>query len=235
MESAHAPDSTDRPDAVAEQQRLREIAALASAGEVAFEDSFATLKFVFAGQHLGELFGRRDVSVTRRYDWLGYLMLTVGLAWIIGIAHPSVHYSLRAILLYLVWFGAALILVVKGAPVVQRQWVPLFRMDGNEGTIEVRSAPWQTDLTQAWVAPVEAVSEVIFASRRKRVGRGTDVETYGIFVRFDDGTVWPIASMVDDQRLAFDAATMVARRAGRRVKQVGAAWADPRRAVRVLH
>lgn len=202
---------------------------------MAFEDTFSSLKFVFAGQHRGELLGRRDVNVTRRFDWVGYVMMTLGLAWIIGIAHPSVHYSMRAILVYLVWFGAALMLVVKGAPVVRTQWVPLFRMDSHEGTIEVRSAPWQTDLSEPWMAPVEAIEEVLFASRRKRVGKGTDVDTYGIFVRLDDGTVWPIASMVDDQRLAFDAATMVARRAGRRVKQVGAAWSDPRKAVRVLH
>lgn len=207
---------------------------MAASGEVAYEDHFDALTFHFTGAEHVSLAGARTLVNGPRLDVAGWGMVVAGMVWIVALAHPSFHYSMHAWFIYLVWFGIAAMLIVRGRPVRTTERVELIRMDASTGAFSVRHAPWHQQPDGEWSADSSEVDEVLFATRRRWLDERSSMETFGVFIRLRDGRVWPVVPMLDDQKAAFQAANMISRRVEARVKQVGVNWgqAQPQR---VMH
>lgn len=211
-----------------ERSAIRERAL---AGQIAYED--VVQRLVALKPQPASLF-----VVDRRVHRAGYPWHVVGIALLIvpltlwtTFGNPGSRLGWSGWLTGAALVAAALFLIVRAKPKRVRDDVPLIWLDGMRRVLRVREYPEQRELSDSPEIEMDDVVEVLYALRAVELpggARTSDVEGAGVFLRLEDGVVWPIVPSTLDQETAYRTALGIAHRIGVGVKQVGAGWsAEP--------
>jgi hypothetical protein len=196
----------------------------AAAGNIAWEEHYESL---WSNQNGSMRMIVRASSVRtegRHWDWLGYAMLLL-VSWLVIAGYPTelswgAEWLSNALL-----FGVGMILAVRGRPIRHASKTVVLDVDVENQRLWIRQHPDDVPMEGEPGLEVWRAAEVLFARRRitlPDVGIQTDMA--GVFLRLDDGTVWPVASGVRDHSTAFTTARAIARFLRVPLKQVGWGW-----------
>lgn len=199
-------------------------ASRAAAGNIAWEEHVESL---WSNQNGGTRMVVRASNVRlegRHWDWLGYAMLLL-VSWLVIAGYPAelswgAEWLSNALL-----FGVGLILAVRGRPTRHASKHVVLDIDVENQRLWIRQHPDDVPLEGEPGVEVWRAAEVLFARRRVTLPDvGVQTDMAGVFLRLDDGTVWPVASGVRDHSTAFTTARAIARFLRVPLKQVGWGW-----------
>ena len=223
--SAAHPHGTAVSDAVTPDSDLRAVfAQRATAGNIAWEEHVDT---IWSQQNGGTRMVVRasDTRIEgRRWDWLGYSCLLL-VAWLMIAGYPTeltwgAEWLSNAIL-----FGFGLVLALRGRPIRHASRKVVLDVDVEKQRLWIRQHPDDAQAEEEPAIELWRAAEVLFARRRVVVSDGgVPSDVAGVFLRLQDGAVWPVASGVRDHSTAFTSARAIARFLRVPLKQVGWGW-----------
>lgn len=203
-----------------------DVLARAQEGGVAYDDLIEHPVVLERGQGSVDVLDRR-VRIAGVDAWVwplwGALMgMTAWLSW----TSPWLLRGWTGLLVGAVVIGSGVLVWRRAREGRVPVWRMLARVDGTRGEVHVRPDPARSLDELAVTYTRDEVGEVIFASRRVPMLRGAHVDGAGVFLRFLDGSVWPVVPSTIAQGAAYRVAVVLSRALGVRVKQVGVGWLD---------
>ena len=205
----------------------RAIRARAAQGDVAYEDLIQNPVMLRPAPRQIYVFDERDTSTRRAWQAMGAGVALVFAALMVLGWVQSWFSGMDGLLLGAVVFGAALLLYVLGGRSRDSEMVPLVWLSASTSMIRVREYPGQEELADSANRHFDEADEVLFAVRRQPEGLGSGrarLEGAGVFVRFLDGSVWPVIPWTAERDDAFSIAVRMAQLMQIGVKQVGLGW-----------
>lgn len=203
------------------------IRSRAAAGEIAYEDVVQRLVATSPQPVSLLVFDRRDRREGYPWHVVGIALLVLPLTLWTTFGDPGARLGWTGWFVGAIVVASALFLVARGRPRRVRDDVPLLWLDGMRRVVRVREYPEQREIAESPEIAMDEVVEVLYALRAVLLpggARTSDVEGAGVFLRLEDGTVWPVVPSTLDQETAYRTALGIAHRIGVGVKQVGAGW-----------
>jgi hypothetical protein len=200
--------------------------ARALAGQVAWEEQFDSLAIRGGGDAGLEVVAERQRWEGRRWDLVGAALVVVGLLGSRTDVMLRLSWNLQW-LVFVVVVGLGVALAWRGRPARVREQVVVGWVVPNEGLMGLRRAATDERPPAHGLDRVWDVEQVLYARRRVQEPSGAVSRSVaGLFVRFIDGSVWPLAAGVRNEEQAWRVGQAFARALHVPMKEVGRGWSD---------
>lgn len=195
----------------------------AARGEVAFEDVIAAPTLWSPQPGTLVVLDRRAHEAGIPWHYVGLVLLTLaGVSFAVALGGEALR-DLTVLALFVAAVGLGTALWLRGRPRLRREEIGLLWLNTHLRLLRVREAANQQRLSESASIDFEDVREVLYSVRPVRMDR-VSVDGAAVFLRLDDGTVWPVIPASHDKEASYRVATTLSRTLGVRVKQVGAGW-----------
>jgi hypothetical protein len=198
----------------------------ARAGEIAYDELVVRPMLVARGSGDVVVVDRRSrAAAYEAWIWAAWVAVTLLVAWL-TFTSPWLLRGWTGLLVGGILAASGVLAWRRGRTESESQWRILARIEVGVGNVLVRGSPHRTLDDCAVIHSIDDVDEVLFASRRVRVSKTGQGDGVGIFLRFRDGSVWPIVPSTLAQGEAYQVATRLGLALRVRVKQVGLGFLD---------